>query len=481
MSRLPTPGGDDGDWGNILNDFLDISHNTDGSLKISAVSGSGAEQTANKGAASGYAPLDGSSKLPTANLPSTIPYGNLPTGTAGTASTVLPANDASTTNSRNPTGSASGDLSGTYPSPAVAKVNGISVSGTPSTGQALIASSTSAAAWSTLPSSIVQTWAASTFYKAGTLITAPDTSLQIAKADFTSGGSFSASNWTPAGGVVSSNAQSGNYTLALTDIGGVIDMTNSTAATVTVPPNASVPFPVGTILEICRRGTGAVSLTSSGSLTNLIINPSAETNLNHWGSGTTQQSDGTAPAGTKFVRKVSGGGLTQIFYDSTQTTLAALSLNIGDTFSVGCYIRNNSTAGVNLWWQFYGSSNTTFLSGNSTSVTTTGSWTWHVRTGIVIPASTDTIRLILTLASGAVSGDSIDADGLILVKGSSLPGYYDGDSPGWSWNGTPHASTSSGGVGINTAATGLSIQAQYSSAVLRKVATDTWIAGGNIA
>src|ERR1035441_6289486 len=103
MSRLPTPGGDDGDWGNILNDFLDISHNTDGSLKISAVSGSGAEQTANKGAASGYAPLDGSSKLPTANLPSTIPYGNLPTGTAGTASTVLPANDASTTNSLNPT------------------------------------------------------------------------------------------------------------------------------------------------------------------------------------------------------------------------------------------------------------------------------------------------------------------------------------------------------------------------------------------
>lgn len=34
MSRLPTPGGDDNTWGTILNDFLSIEHNTDGSLKI---------------------------------------------------------------------------------------------------------------------------------------------------------------------------------------------------------------------------------------------------------------------------------------------------------------------------------------------------------------------------------------------------------------------------------------------------------------
>ena len=33
MPRLPTPGGDDGTWGEILNDFLDVEHNTDGTLK----------------------------------------------------------------------------------------------------------------------------------------------------------------------------------------------------------------------------------------------------------------------------------------------------------------------------------------------------------------------------------------------------------------------------------------------------------------
>lgn len=38
MSRLPNPGGDDGTWGNILNDFLKVSHNDDGSIKASAIS-----------------------------------------------------------------------------------------------------------------------------------------------------------------------------------------------------------------------------------------------------------------------------------------------------------------------------------------------------------------------------------------------------------------------------------------------------------
>ena len=34
MSRLPQPGGDDNQWGAILNDFLRVEHNTDGTLKL---------------------------------------------------------------------------------------------------------------------------------------------------------------------------------------------------------------------------------------------------------------------------------------------------------------------------------------------------------------------------------------------------------------------------------------------------------------
>lgn len=37
MSRLPIPGSDDGTWGEILNDFLCMAHNADGTLKDSGL------------------------------------------------------------------------------------------------------------------------------------------------------------------------------------------------------------------------------------------------------------------------------------------------------------------------------------------------------------------------------------------------------------------------------------------------------------
>ncbi len=37
MARLPQPGGDSGQWGDILNSYLDVAHQTDGSLKNGSV------------------------------------------------------------------------------------------------------------------------------------------------------------------------------------------------------------------------------------------------------------------------------------------------------------------------------------------------------------------------------------------------------------------------------------------------------------
>lgn len=69
MARLPTVGGDSGDWGDILNEYLGVSHNGDGTLKGTSVSAAGAEMTVNKGATNGYASLDATGKVPTSQLP----------------------------------------------------------------------------------------------------------------------------------------------------------------------------------------------------------------------------------------------------------------------------------------------------------------------------------------------------------------------------------------------------------------------------
>lgn len=70
MARLPAVGGDNGSWGEVLNEFLSQSHNTDGTLKSSALNTAGVELSSGKGQPGGYVPLDGSSKISASYLPS---------------------------------------------------------------------------------------------------------------------------------------------------------------------------------------------------------------------------------------------------------------------------------------------------------------------------------------------------------------------------------------------------------------------------
>lgn len=60
MSRLPKPGSDAGTWGGILNDFLGVSHDADGSLKPAAVTAAGAVSTSDSRLTDQRTPLDDS-------------------------------------------------------------------------------------------------------------------------------------------------------------------------------------------------------------------------------------------------------------------------------------------------------------------------------------------------------------------------------------------------------------------------------------
>jgi len=64
------------------------------------------------------------------------------------------------------------------------------------------------------------------------------------------------------------NAQTGTtYTLVLTDAGKNVTTSNASAVTVTIPTNASVAFPTGTVISITNLGAGVTTVAASGGVT----------------------------------------------------------------------------------------------------------------------------------------------------------------------------------------------------------------------
>lgn len=69
------------------------------------------------------------------------------------------------------------------------------------------------------------------------------------------------------GGSVPSSAQTASYTLALSDAGKAVTMTVATANTVTVPPNSTAAFPVGTVVGVEQLGAGTTTVAAGAGVT----------------------------------------------------------------------------------------------------------------------------------------------------------------------------------------------------------------------
>ncbi|MGV9002187.1 MAG: beta strand repeat-containing protein [Candidatus Saccharimonadaceae bacterium] len=109
MSRLPIPGSDENAWGSILNDFLTVSHNADGSLNSAAVAAAGSGVFADLSAG----------KVPKAQLGAGT--ANSSTYLRGDGLWATPAGSGAPDATTTTTGlvQLSGDLSGTATAPTV--------------------------------------------------------------------------------------------------------------------------------------------------------------------------------------------------------------------------------------------------------------------------------------------------------------------------------------------------------------------------
>jgi hypothetical protein len=66
---------------------------------------------------------------------------------------------------------------------------------------------------------------------------------------------------------VSLNTQTASYVLVLADAGKVVEQNVASANTLTVPPNSSVAFPIGTIIEVFQLGAGQITITAGAGVT----------------------------------------------------------------------------------------------------------------------------------------------------------------------------------------------------------------------
>jgi hypothetical protein len=206
MIRLPTVGADTGAWGTVLNDYLSVEHNVDGTQKTLAVVKGGTGATAAAGA-----------------------QANLGLGTAAThAATdfLTPSGSGAAL-----TGITVSQVSGAAPL-ASPTFSGTPAAPTPSTGDSSTAIATTA------------------FVKAQSYLAA------------TSDGSGLTHLRRP------TNSQTGtSYTLVLTDAGKRVSLSNATAITLTVPPNSSVAFAVDDEIEITQDGAGQVTIAPGAGVT----------------------------------------------------------------------------------------------------------------------------------------------------------------------------------------------------------------------
>ena len=67
--------------------------------------------------------------------------------------------------------------------------------------------------------------------------------------------------------LVETEEQTADYTLVLADANKVVNMNKSGTGTLTIPTNASVEFPIGTVVNVYNRSSSDLTIAGAGGVT----------------------------------------------------------------------------------------------------------------------------------------------------------------------------------------------------------------------
>jgi hypothetical protein len=156
------------------------------------------------------------------------------------------------------------------------------------------------------------------------------------------------------------NTQTANYTLALVDLDKRVQMNNSAARTITIPPNLSVAFPVGSCIDIANINTGVLTIAGGSGVT---VNGRALT-LGQWETATVIQ----RAANVWVVEPQAGltAALASKLDSNNASALNSVTINTNTSDAVGSVValtkargaakvENNDTLGSIVFSGFDGS------------------------------------------------------------------------------------------------------------------------------
>jgi general secretion pathway protein G len=190
----------------------------------------------------------------------------------------------------------------------------------------------------------------------------------------------------------------------------------------------------------------------SCSVTNLDTNPGFESATNFLDSGsnsgnvtglTHSNQDSTHVLKGTYAAMAESNAATGQYYLINNSPFVP---TIGDTyyFSAYVYIPVGSTiTGVLIGIRDF--STYTFLTPWVESNVTPGSWT-RISCSYTATSANTSWRLSVSDPSGVTAGSPqfYWVDDAMIIQSNSLTSYADGGSSGWTWNGTPNSSTSTG-------------------------------------